>query len=274
MLSEQRAVRKKPRRLLNTASAAKGLAGGLVLVGLLSGSYWLFRKAVKQISVSQQQGLQIEILETAAHLDRGKLKKRLSKYLSLQARGGLSSDAWQTQIRDEFLRTAGLAQFEMLRVGLTRFELRATDLKARMQVMLGGWKLLSSTGVVYQGAGDVEGVPRFSGAFEGLEKPFYNSKTVSFELSVQARKRLLRGLEVLTECERREIFISDLGFAPFRGFSVKLLDQLTEVDLGLGQLPRKLDRLKAILQSWDLKAQIPAKIELDFPDKAYVIEST
>ncbi|MDD9950528.1 MAG: cell division protein FtsQ/DivIB [Zetaproteobacteria bacterium] len=238
----------------------------LLLLGLWAGwSYkswsWFWLQPV------EGEEWQVEVVGAAHGKDKHKLQASLTEYFNQEGFSLFLRADWHQHLQQGFLAESDLAYFEVMRTGLTRVAVRGVAHIPLMQVDMQGWRYVSSKGVIYGKVSGSESLPRLRGLFD------VPSRQANVINAVE-KTRLRQSLKLYRLCQHHKLSISDIGYQRYRGFSLKLAGHRTEVLLGFESLERKLERLLRLLEERAPHEPYPERIELDYLDKAYIIEST
>ncbi|MBF0440461.1 MAG: hypothetical protein HQK54_01015 [Oligoflexales bacterium] len=135
-------------------------------------------------------------------------------------------------------------------------------------------RYLTKSGAIYGEAEkpETENLPVLSGIFSQRETPFQFLPDNSLELREDEKTLVSEAIQLLNISRNKGFDLIKIGYIIYRGFSMILEENQTEIIIGRSPFSTSIDRLGHILIKLKEKGSIAARIELDYNGKAFIKE--
>ncbi|MEZ4742880.1 MAG: hypothetical protein R3B45_10615 [Bdellovibrionota bacterium] len=181
------------------------------------------------------------------------------------------------KISKEIQTQSDYARVHAIKTSLNTIVITAVKREPYLVVKADEFRFLSKEGIVFGSLANKEGkspyISVFGIFFDHKENsPYTLQEDNSYKLSQAEKSRVKNAIMLMEIIEKENLAINKIVFQPYRGFSIFLRNENTEVVIGKPPYNTRFARLKSILENMREKGILYSKIELDYDGKAFIKE--
>lgn len=250
---------------------------GLAVLLLVSGIY-LARKSRSVVSPAVEANLieatkvtypiQFDFDEISAKKLPLATQKKISDYV-VSTPPNLNSQAQLLSYAKKLQEISGASSIQLIRTGEYRVIIRSNERHPLLRIAADKVRLVTADGLVY-GVAETshEDLPMFAGLLDSKNRKYTFEQDGSLILRNEEQLAIRAALEFSAESETQRFGFKKLEWLPYRGIEAKT-DEWTVV-FGMPPYGERYQKLVKIVSDLNKKGVSSAKVELDYPDKAFV----